>query len=306
MNDVSIKDYFIHIKNSKKYLEYFSSNKKENSMSFNKDKKFFRVKKALKTKLKTKIKDETENCPICRNGDIIYPDHYDYLTRYLNCLICSTYTQNIKKSNIFMLYDLYDLYDHYDIGIDNNNNHIDNNIDNDSNPPFNYDINQRLYKIIIIDYCYICGEPINSCNTKINCKNKEHFEKHFENYHKKIIDFFMINLVYLLQLEKLHKLYEEKLYKLYGESIYYPCSLIKYYPDIVKMNVLAFHLKTNLFFIHNNNIFELVCEYLIDKDNYYYTLFHNHLLDSFKYCLENETKNLNFYFSDKYFTLNTP
>ena len=78
------------------------------------------------------------------------------------------------------------------------------------------------------------------------------------------------------------------------------------YPDIVKMNVLAFHLKTNLFFIHNNNIFELVCEYLIDKDNYYYTLFHNHLLDSFKYCLENETKNLNFYFSDKYFTLNTP
>lgn len=114
----------------------------------------------------------------------------------------------------------------------------------------------------------------------------------------------MRNLLYLLELEYLHNLYEKEIdckKKLYV----YPEINVVYTPDIVTMNVLAFHLKTNLFFIHNNNIFELVCEYLYDKNYYRYAGFSHNLLDSFKYCLENVTQDLNFYFSDKYFTLNT-
>ena len=270
MSDVSIKDYLRHIKNSEDYLKYIISNYENYSLGFNPDKKFFKVQtknkiKKIEDKIKNEIRDETENCPLCKYGDIRNPDGYescygeysqcypDY-TKFLNCLICSTFTENIRKSKIGML------------DIDNNSSF---------ELPFDYENNRIFNKLIIISCCSICGEYItNSFNNKIICKNKDHKKERFKNNHDNIIIFLKKNTSYLLELKRLYHLNWSHF-------------SINYRTDKETIIVLFFHLKTDLFFIYNPHLIKLVAKYIFDEISF----------DHFVRI----TEDLNSYFSDKYF-----
>jgi len=266
-NDVSIRDYLRHIKKSKDYLQYIISNYENYSLGFNPDKKFFKVQtiKKIENKIKNKIRDETENCPLCKHGDIRNPDGYEScygeysqcypnFTESLNCLICSTFTEDIRKSKIYRL-----------------------DIDNSSSfeQPFDYENNRIFNKLIIISCCSICGEYIsNSFNNKIICKNKDHKKERFKNNHDNIIIFLKKNILYLLELKRLYHLNWSRF-------------SIRYRTDEETIMVLFFHLKTDLFFIYNSHLIELVARYIFDEIPF----------DHFVRI----TEDLNYYFSDKYF-----
>jgi hypothetical protein len=270
MSDVSIRDYLRHIKKSEDYLKYIIFNNKNYSLGFNPDKKFFKVQtknkiKKIEDKIKNEIGDQTEHCPLCRDGDIRNPDTYESCygeysrcypnyTESLNCLICSTFTEDIRKSKIYRL-----------------------DIDNRPpfEPPFDYDNNRIVNKLIIISCCSICGEYIsNSFNNKIICKNEDHKKERFKNNHDNIIIFLKKNILYLLELKRLYHLNWLRLY-------------IRYRTDEETIMVLFFHLKTDLFFIYNAHLIELVAKYIFDEIPF----------DNFVRI----TEDLNSYFSDKYF-----
>jgi len=272
MSDVSIRDYLKHIKNSEEYLDVINSNNKKYSLGFNQDKTFFKVQKnnkiqKIKDKIENENRDEPENCPLCRDEDIRNPDTYEYnygeysqcypnYTAYLNCFICSTFNENIRESKISML------------DIDNRYS---------SEPPFNYENNRIVNKLIIISCCDICGEYItNSFNNKIICKNEDHKKERFKNNHDNIIIFLKKNILYFLELERLYKLNWSN-----------PNLMIVYSSDKETIIVLFFHLKTDLFFIYNPHLIELVARYIFDEIPF----------DHFVRI----TEDLNSYFSDKYF-----
>jgi len=257
-NHVSFEYYLLHIKNFREVLKLIKDNTKKISMRFKKRTNYFIVKTKIpelfNNKFLQEFKDNTINCPECKKKNVRDPKT-DY-TKFLNCDICTFSENSIIEFKKSMLYSE-DTCDHYAIL---NNYYFHTN-----------------HKLITISYCYICGDPINCCNNKINCKNKEHAEKHAENYHKEMYEYLMKNILYRLELEDL---YSNRLQR-----------SISYNSDRDKIGVLFFHLKTNLFFINNFHIFQLVSVYInYDLINKYSRI--NHFL----YI----TEELNDYFSDKF------
>jgi hypothetical protein len=298
MNDKYFCSFVIHREKSKLYLKAIKSNSLKTSMRFDKNNNYFilnikeynsipydedncichSVKKGnyisydIEKDNKYRVEEKTKQCPNCndniRNPELRdtyleyprYPDDYfQNYTPFLDCHICSLFNENITKAKKNILT-------------------FPNNI--------NYIYTKKWCKTIIYDYCYICGQPNNSCNEKINCKNNDHAKKRIENYHKKITIFLKKYLSYLLGLEKLSNLYNlelsNKLLLLNDEP-----SLVSYQQNKDKMHLLAFHLETNLFFIKNPDIFKLVLSYR------YYD------------CFTKIAEDLIYYFSDKYFTVNS-
>ena len=129
---------------------------------------------------------------------------------------------------------------------------------------------KRLNKSVTIECCSIRGEFFNSPNNRINCKNNEHKKKIIIDYHTKTINYLKKYLEYLLELKRLT-----------GDS----CMLNDgsyYSTDEETISVLFFHLKTELIFIKNSNIFRLVCDYIGVR--------------SYSYYFSNITEKLNRYF----------